>query len=219
MFEVKICGITSEEDAVAAARSGADAIGLNFFPQSPRYVAPDRARSIVSAIAGQVVTVGVFVNSDVRAIQETASKTPLDLIQLHGDESPDSICALQPRRVIRAYRYSQKRAAGLRDYLKQCRDLKALPAAVLLDAFHPAEFGGTGKTIDWLSLDGIRELLGDLPFILAGGMTPENVAQAIRKAAPDAVDVASGVESVTGKKDSPLMSEFVKNAKRAFGQD
>ncbi|MCU0880438.1 MAG: phosphoribosylanthranilate isomerase [Pirellulaceae bacterium] len=195
MFQIKICGITTVEDALLAAEAGADAIGLNFYAQSPRCVSPEGAQEI-----GRGITSGWGV-------------------QLHGDEPPAAIRDvrhLTKTPVVRAFRCRGSNLADVAGYLAECRNLDAMPDAILLDAFAPGSYGGTGHVVDWPVVGSRGEQLFGLPLILAGGLTPDNVAQAIATARPNAVDVASGVESSPGKKDPAKVRAFVAAAKAAF---
>ena len=245
MYRIKICGITTADDALLAAEAGADAIGLNFYPQSPRYVPPAEAGEIVAALrqhypAERVAVYALFVNATLDdiawAIRESQLYGPeLGLgLQLHGDEPPELLAALHREGlgisghllqvlghvpVVPIVRALRCRTADLNEaaaYLEACRRLDALPQAVLLDAHAPGAYGGTGTTFDWSLVPRERPKLLGLPVVLAGGLTPENVAEAIAAARPDAVDVASGVESAPGKKDAARVYAFVAAAKRAL---
>jgi phosphoribosylanthranilate isomerase len=255
MFQVKICGITTPEDALLAAEAGADAIGLNFHEQSPRYVSPSKAREIVAALRklrpAPPQVVGVFVNNSLEQMWQIAEAADVFAFQLHGDEPPELFAELsltsnvrgnswmeriiewlgdEPRfPVIRAFRCQSSSLAAIADYLEQSAGLIQNVAAdlaeqkkfgryeaVLLDAHQPGSYGGTGQVVDWHMVREQRDKLLGLPIILAGGLTPENVAEAIATAHPDAVDVASGVESTPGKKDPAKVRAFVAAAKQAF---
>ncbi|MBI4515576.1 MAG: phosphoribosylanthranilate isomerase [Deltaproteobacteria bacterium] len=202
MVKVKICGITNVADALHAAAAGAAAIGLNFYPPSPRCLDPEAARAIVAALPPQVCAVGVFVNEARARVAEIARAVGLRALQFHGDESPAD-CRGWPLKVIKALRV---------------RDAAALAAAaaydvdfVLLDAYVEGQAGGTGRRFAWeLSAGCDRSRL-----ILAGGLTPENVAAAVRLVRPLAVDVASGVETRPGVKDPELVRRFIANAQTA----
>ncbi|MCU0959291.1 MAG: phosphoribosylanthranilate isomerase [Pirellulaceae bacterium] len=220
MFRVKICGITTQSDAQAAVAAGADAIGVNFCTASPRYVPVAGAAAIVGAVPSHVQRVGVFVNAPVRVMVDAARQLTLDYIQLHGDEPPDTVAALAPCPVVRAFRWRGDHAAVC-DYLLACREAGQLPAAILLDAYAADQYGGTGQTVNWEQVRSLQEHLGALPLgalpvVLAGGLCPENVAAAIRQAGPAAVDVASGVESSPGCKDPDRMRRFVERARHAW---
>jgi len=215
MFRVKVCGITSVADAQSAADAGADAIGFNFFPLSPRYIELRRARQIVEVLSPGVLKVGVFVNSPIAEIRAAIELLHLDLVQLHGDEEPEFIAKLEGRPVMRAFRV-EAGLAGLKDYLSRCQKLACLPRMVLVDAYKKGAYGGTGETTDWKLLSGERKEVRELPLVLAGGLTPRNVAAAIATVRPAAVDTASGVELRPGQKSPQLMQAFVSAAKQAF---
>jgi len=212
MFKTKICGVTTLEDAHAIAKIGCDAIGLNFYEKSKRYVSREIAETIVMDLPRTVKRVGVFVNASSSLIREIAEATSLDFVQLHGDEPPEFLDEISDLKIIRAFRCKDG-LGPVREYLYQCDQS---PVAVLVDAYDPNEFGGTGKTLHWPDLANAAEFIGDLPLILAGGLTPANVAEAIKLARPHGVDTASGVESAPGVKDSELSSRFVAAANSAF---
>ncbi|HUI26507.1 MAG TPA: phosphoribosylanthranilate isomerase [Candidatus Kryptonia bacterium] len=202
MVRVKICGVTRVEDALAAVGAGAWAIGLNFYARSSRCVTVDAAAGIVAALPRTTLTVGVFVNESRARISEITHAVGLRAIQLHGDESPAD-CANWPLPVIKAVR--------MRD-----RETVAIAARypvdfILLDAYVEGHAGGTGCRFAWewaAACDRSR-------LILAGGLTPDNVADAVRAVRPLAVDVASGIERVPGVKDVQLMTRFIANAQTA----
>jgi phosphoribosylanthranilate isomerase len=219
LFRIKICGVTSAKDAQLIALAGADAIGLNFYPESPRYVDPSAADKIAAAISPKLARVGVFVNSSVETIKETADRLQLNWVQLHGNEPPEMIAALAGHSVLKAFRIGADGWDAAQRFLDECRARGAIPSAVLLDAAVPGEYGGTGRTIDWQSVAAARSKLAGLPIVLAGGLTPFNVGEAITTAKPDAVDVASGVESKSGAKDLILIRAFVTAAKKTFDAD
>ena len=219
MFRIKICGITNIDDARAAIDSGADALGLNFYAKSKRRVASDIAPQIASAVPNSIFRVGVFVNHSPDQIQEIAAQIHPSHIQLHGDESPQFLNNLPATtKVIRAYRCGAGGLAPLVTYIEECRALGRAPDAVLIDADAGAAYGGTGHTADWTSIVNEREMLRGIPLILAGGLTPTNVAAAIDAVRPDAVDVASGVEREPGKKDRDLINRFIGAAREAFSR-
>lgn len=183
--KVKICGITRVEDGLAAAAAGADAIGLVFYPPSPRHVTLEQARLIVAALPPFVTVVGLFVNESDAAIRTLMSQVPLDILQFHGNE-PADFCATFGRRYIKAVHMKDNvdlHAAG-RQY--------ATASALLVDTYCPHLVGGTGKTFDWQQLP--TDL--DCPLILAGGLNPDNVSSAIATAQPWGVDVSGGVETL-----------------------
>ncbi len=200
-IRVKICGITTPDDAQQAYAAGADAIGFNFFPQSPRSVTPERAAAIIRALPPFLDTVGVFVNLKVRQACAVAYQLALGSIQLLGD--PADLEDSFPFRRIAAFRIRDR--DSLRDAEEFLRRAPR-PAAVLVDAYVAGQWGGTGQTAPWELL---REFRPGVPLILAGGLTPDNVAEAIRQVQPDGVDVATGVETSPGRKDAELMRRFV----------
>ena len=197
---IKICGITRAEDALAATRLGADALGFNFWPGSRRFVAPAAVRAIVARLPPFVVPVGVFVNQPEEEVVAMARESGVRVLQLHGDEPPEA-CARLPFPVVKAIR------------VDAVRSLSAFAsyevAAFLLDT--PSRgFGGSGAPFDWSLAEGVSEIA---PVILAGGLDPENVARAIRAVRPYAVDVASGVESAPGVKDLARLARFIATAR------
>lgn len=203
---IKICGITRTEDAQAAARLGADAIGFVFHPASPRYVAPDRAAAIADALPAFVTTVGLFVDAQESDIRSVLATVPLDLLQFHGAESP-ALCARFGRPWIKAIAM----APGV-DLLQSAADY-ARSRGLLVDAFVPGLHGGTGTRADWSAIPASLPL----PIILAGGLTPDNVGEAIRVVRPWAVDVSSGVERGKGVKDHEKMAAFIRGVRDADG--
>jgi phosphoribosylanthranilate isomerase len=217
-FKIKICGITSVEDAQAAVHTGADAVGLNFYSSSKRHVDPSIATKIVEASLGCADAIGVFVNERVERLGEICRKTGLLTVQLHGDETPEFVRLVDEQyNVIRARRLDERGIAAIRADWQACCELTGFgPDAVLVDAAAPGQFGGSGQTVDWHALADHSSTLG-VPLILAGGLTPDNVAEAIRIVRPQAVDVASGVESSPGKKDVAKMRDFTAAARAAFG--
>jgi phosphoribosylanthranilate isomerase len=248
MFRIKICGITSIEDALMAGEAGADAIGLNFYEKSPRYVTAQQAETIVAGLrkeysADQVAVYAVFVNAtvdDILWVIREANLFGTDGglgIQLHGDEPPELIRGLHGHGlgttgellqatghvptvpITRAIRCGGGGLSEAGDYLKKCQEQGALPQAVLLDALAAGKYGGTGQAVDWQAVGQRGNALLGVPVVLAGGLNPENVAEAIAKARPDAVDVASGVESAPGKKDYAKTMAFVARAKQALQVD
>jgi phosphoribosylanthranilate isomerase len=196
--------------------AGADAIGLNFYPSSPRYVAPSDAFTIARTLPANVAKVGVFVNSGAEQIARIVDEVGLDCVQLHGDEPPEILQQLHPLPVIRAFRLSHRDCDQVVRYVDRCQELACWPQAILIDAFRPGQYGGTGATLDWTRLDAVTTIRGRIPVVLAGGLTADNVAQAITVARPDAVDTASGVEQSPGKKDPSLVRRFVAAARRAL---
>jgi phosphoribosylanthranilate isomerase len=198
MLRIKICGITNLEDALLAAALGADALGFIFYPPSPRSVAPEAAREIIAQLPPFVSTVGVFVDEDAAAVRDLAVRMGLDWVQLHGRETPE-YCRSLARRVIKGFRI---RDAGS---LADLADYRGAAQALLVDTYKQGQVGGTGETFDWRLAQEAKKYG---PIILAGGLTPDNVAQAVAIAQPAAVDVASGVEAAAGKKDPEKLRAF-----------
>jgi phosphoribosylanthranilate isomerase len=199
---VKICGITRPEDARAAAMAGADAIGLVFYAPSPRHVTYQQANEIIRALPPFVTTVGLFVNAEKSYIQEVMDNVAIDLLQFHGQESAPE-CGRYQRPYIKAIAMREGEdpaimAAGFPD-----------AQGILLDSYHATQVGGTGESFDWTRVP--RNL--NLPIILAGGLYPDNVAEAVRQVRPYAVDVSSGVEAQKGIKDADKIAAFIAAAK------
>jgi len=202
MVKVKICGVTNARDANMAVAAGADVLGFNFFPASPRYVDPQRAAAIRMSLPPFVSTVGVFVDAPVYKVRETMEVCGLDYAQLHGRESPIMVARLSELRLIKALRVRDEHdVANLGKYHVD---------AYLLDAYVPGQPGGTGETMDW---ELARRAASRVKVILAGGLNPDNVAYAVSSARPFAVDVASGVEEEPGKKSRKLVESFIRAAK------
>jgi len=221
MFQIKICGITSVEDALTVVEAGADAVGLNFYPKSPRYVRPELAGRIAAVLPPEVVKVGLFVNATTEHVCRTFERLALDLVQLHGDEPPEYLAELGELPLMRAFRLGRSALEPLRDYLRSCRQLGCMPRLTLIDAHVKGVYGGSGEVADWQVLRTYRAGRQDEsipPLVLAGGLTPDNVAEAIRTARPAAVDVASGVESGPPRKDPKLVAAFVEAARQALGK-
>lgn len=216
MFQVKICGITTVEDALTVAHAGTDAIGLNFYPPSPRSISTDTARQILAALPTTIVKVGLFVNADPTDVCRRYDDLGLDLIQLHGDEPPEYLPQLGDRPVMRAFRVPSTGLETVLQYLKRCSTLRVTPKLALLDALSETGFGGTGLLGDWPAAAQYAALPNLPPLVLAGGLTPSNVAAAIHAVHPTAVDVASGVESTPGRKDPAAVQAFLKAAHSAF---
>jgi phosphoribosylanthranilate isomerase len=204
MVKVKICGITSYEDARTAVEAGADALGFVFFDKSPRFINPVIAAGIISRLPPLIQTVGLFVNEDTAQVNWTADYCGLDVVQLHGDETPED-CLEVKRRVIKAFRIQKIISI---DPLEKYQDYQV--SGYLLDAWSPDAYGGTGRTFNWELAQAAKQYG---PVILAGGLTPENVADAIRIVSPYGVDVSSGVESAPGKKDAETVRQFIRAAK------
>ena len=218
MFTIKLCGIRSVEDARVAADAGADAIGLNFYSKSKRFVAVESAAAISAALRGQLAVVGLFVNATPAEIGAVLQTMPLDYLQLHGDETPEQVAEIAQLNVpiVRALRAGAEGLGPVDDYLARCREVNAPLAAVLLDAAVTGQYGGTGQQVDGAMAAGWRRYPGWPPVILAGGLVPENVADAIRQVAPYGVDTASGIESSPGVKDPAKMRAFAAAARAAL---
>ncbi len=226
MIYVKICGITNLEDARVAAEAGADFLGFIFYPPSPRYVAPEQAGDIIRAIRAEFGDasprcVGVFVDEPTNAVRAAIDAAGLDLAQLHGAESPADVAALAPYafKALRPQTLTEAQTA-MENYLTAPSLSPRLPSTVarifaprlpstphlLIDAYHPQEKGGTGQAAD---VTIARWLAGRCRLLLAGGLTPENVADAIAQGRPWGVDVSSGVEATKGKKDHTKVRAFI----------
>lgn len=217
MFRVKICGISSVADAEAAVAAGADALGLNFYQGSPRYCPVETAEQIAAALPAGICKVGVFVNAPTDEVVAIARQVGLDLVQLHGDELPEQLREVRCCAVMRALRVSND-WSNVSQYLAACHRLNAMPRMLLVDAVRPGQFGGTGQVADWPAIVANRARFSGLPLVLAGGLKPGNVAEAIAAVRPWGVDTASGVEDSPGKKSAALMKQFVSAAKAALTQ-
>ena len=208
MTAIKICGITRKEDALAAARHGANAIGLVFYTKSPRHVSGAQAVELIRALPPFVMSVGLFVDAAIQEVMQTLGSVRLDLLQFHGDETPDycrQIFRQSGVPYIKALRV--RPGVDLLQYAHDYQDAKAL----LLDAYVEGIHGGTGVTFDWALIP--KKL--PLPVVLSGGLTPENVTAAVKAARPWAVDVSSGVESSKGIKDAAKIAAFVTGVRNA----
>jgi phosphoribosylanthranilate isomerase len=204
MTIIKICGIKTLKDTLIAIEAGADYLGFNFYPKSVRFIEKSACAEITSVLKQehpQIKLVGVFVNSFVEEIKDILQTCQLDLAQFHGDETPETFAQLAPH-AFRAFRGIPESNAGYE------RDETP---AMLIDAAVKGVYGGSGVTADWTAA---AKLAKQYPLLLAGGLTPENVADAVRQVQPWGVDVASGVESAPGEKDAEKMSAFVKEVKR-----
>ncbi|HUG68839.1 MAG TPA: phosphoribosylanthranilate isomerase [Pirellulaceae bacterium] len=217
LFKIKICGINSVKDAQLVGLAGADAVGLNFFEQSPRHVDFETAQKLIGVLRPTVKRVGLFVNSTAAEINRIAEALQLNYVQLHGDEPPQLLADLSARPIVRAFRFGATGTDDIARFLEDCGQGRR-PDAILVDALKPGEYGGTGEIADWDVVAKVRPILGEIPLVLAGGLTPFNVADAIAKVRPDAVDTASGVESRPANKDPMLVRAFVNTAKKAFEQ-
>jgi phosphoribosylanthranilate isomerase len=216
MFRIKFCGVTNHPDALAVAEAGADAIGLNFYPGSKRCIPHLEANFICCDLPKTVKRVGVFVNASREEVLETANQLQLDWVQLHGDETIEYVRGLKSLRVLRAVRWSPERSAEVGQQLEQLRLECPNVKAILLDAFSPTDFGGTGHVIPWEQVAALSLEQYGIPWVLAGGLRPENVANAVHTTQPYAVDVASGIELEPGRKDRQKMQAFANQADEAF---
>ncbi len=200
---VKICGITTVEDALAAVNAGADAIGLVFYPKSPRYVTEEIAHKIAVAVGPFVTVVGLFVDADQTDVDKILAVVPLHVLQFHGNES---------REYCEQFRRPYMKALRMKAGLDVTAEVVKYPSAsgLLLDAYRPGVPGGTGEVFDWARVP----QNSSVPLILAGGLTPENVSQAVKQTQVYAVDVSGGVEKTKGIKDSEKVRDFCMQAKR-----
>jgi phosphoribosylanthranilate isomerase len=208
MTKVKICGITNPDDARHAVECGADMLGFNFYRESPRYITEHAALEIAATIPASVNKVGVFVNMGTSRVSEIASMIGLDMVQIHGDENRAFVGELRSEtsaKIIKAFRLSPDG--------NSVRVEDSGADFILLDNFSADKYGGTGRVFDWSIAD--RFQCSKAKLILAGGLTPKNVAEAVRTVGPYAVDVASGVESSPGKKDPDKVAEFIRAAKES----
>jgi phosphoribosylanthranilate isomerase len=205
MVKVKICGITRLEDALNAVKMGVDALGFVFYPQSPRYIQPEKARAIIAQLPPFVTPVGVFVNEKYSVIANIIGTTRIQGIQLHGEESPE-FCQQFSTKTIKAFRIQEPSA--LQENISRYH-----VDAILLDTYAPDTPGGTGKTFPWEVAIKVKL---NVPVILAGGLTPENVVKAIKRVAPYAVDVSSGIEIRPGYKDEARMRQFVQRVRQCY---
>jgi len=203
---VKFCGITRPQDALAAAEVGVDAIGMVFHEPSPRAVTCAQARAIVQVLPPYLVKVGLFVDAEREVVERTLAEVCVDLIQFHGEESPE-----QCRGYARPYMKAVRMRAGVR--LAELAERYHDATALLLDAYQEGRYGGTGNTFDWaLAVEKCGK-----PVVLAGGLTPDNVAAAIAMAQPYAVDVSGGIEAARGIKDPARMRAFMQEVQRGSG--
>jgi phosphoribosylanthranilate isomerase len=213
MTRVKICGITNLRDAQAAVEAGADFLGFIFYEPSPRYAPPETVRTIIQALAqaGSLPgLVGVFVNTPLQTVQQMMEFCQLDAAQLHGDESPEFVAQLRGCSYKALRPQTEAEAEALLARYQPATPLTHLPA-FLIDAYHPNLYGGTGHVSDW-SIAG--RIARRYPILLAGSLTPANVAEAIHAVQPWGVDVSSGVEAEKGKKDHEKVRAFVREVKR-----
>ena len=214
MTKVKICGITNLDDALVAAQAGADFLGFIFYEPSPRYVSPETVREIVSGIRCQMPGefpkfVGVFVNASLEKVEQILEDCRLDAAQLHGDESPEFVNHFQKRAYKALRPQSLEEAESLTKKYYPRTPYSLLPN-FLLDAYHPTLYGGTGHVTDWTMA---ATTAAKYSIMLAGSLTPDNVADAVRMVKPWGVDVSSGVEAEKGKKDHQKVRRFLQAAK------
>jgi phosphoribosylanthranilate isomerase len=219
-FRIKICGVTSVSDATLVANAGADAIGLNFYGKSSRCISLEMAKQIASET--DLIRVGVFVNQPASEMSEAWDAAGLWYAQIHGDETPEMLKPISDMDIITVRRISSNENDVLgklqRDMLHFTSVIGWMPQGMLVDAASPDVYGGTGTAANWHLLEGYEQALGPgARLILAGGLTPDNVAEAIRIVRPAAGDVASGVESAPGKKDPAKVRDFIQAARAAFG--
>jgi len=214
LVRVKVCGLTSISDALSAVEAGADWVGLNFHPTSPRRIDPTLAARIVAALPSSCEAVGLFVNRPPSEIKRIANEVGFKIVQLHGNEPPTDLLELSSFRIIRAFRIgSVESIDSMNSYVYTAATLGRAPDDVLVDAEVAGQFGGTGHSISTHLVSPLREIPR---LILAGGLTPLNVAERVRLFHPWMVDVASGVESAPGVKDRALMARFVQQARSTF---
>ena len=211
---IKVCGIRDTATARSVAACGVDAIGLNFHPPSPRFVAVDVAREIVAGLPRAVEPVGLFVNHSAVEIRDIAAHCGLRTIQLHGDEPPEFLAELREFRLLRAFRVNHAGLVEMARYLERCQSLGCLPWGCLLDAKVEGAYGGTGHVAPWDLIARDYRRADWPPLILAGGLGPDNVQQGIAATAPWGVDVASGVETSPGVKDALRLRTFIHNARQ-----
>lgn len=205
---VKICGLTRSQDVVAAANAGADAVGFVFYEPSPRSVSPEAAAELLRSLPAFVVATGLFVNPSREYVEEVLSKVPLDLLQFHGDETPE-FCQSFPARWIKAVRV---RARG--DIEQAFQDYSGA-SGLLVDAWVEDRYGGTGQSFNWDLIPACRPL----PLILAGGLASDNVAGAVEQVRPWGVDVSGGVESDKGIKHAAKITDFINEVHRVDETD
>ncbi len=206
MTKVKICGITNLEDALLSAKFGADALGFNFYAKSPRYIAPEKTREIIEQLRTEVLKVGVFVNESLEKIIEIAAVAKLDALQLHGEETPEFVKDLKAKtnlEIIKVFRIS--------DNFQPEDILQYEVDAILLDAYNPKEYGGTGEIFDWEIAKKVREIFPKM--YLAGGLSDANVGKAIVEVKPFTVDSCSLLEEKKGKKSFKKVRDFIKAVK------
>ena len=204
MTKIKICGTTNKHDAILASQLGADMLGFIFYKGSKRYVEPKTAEDIINELPPYILKVGVFVNETPEQVRRIAADAALNALQFHGDETPEYCRAFKDEfKVIKAFRLKDRKSLdGINKYDADY---------YLLDTYSEDSHGGTGEAFDWNILEDFEFLK---PVILSGGITPDNVAKAIKKVAPYGVDVASGVEASPGVKDAELLKRFIHNVRK-----
>ncbi|MDB4786502.1 MAG: phosphoribosylanthranilate isomerase [Planctomycetaceae bacterium] len=210
---VKICGIRDVETAEIAVDAGANALGLNFYAPSPRSITAERAAEIVESLPLQVTPIGLFVNHTVTQIEQIMETAGLETLQLHGDETPDFLADITENHplwnIIWARRVNENDIADVDDDLRECDSLGVKLFACLLDPKVDGAYGGTGETLSWKLVARHYDQTTNPPLILAGGITPDNVAEAVSSVHPWGIDVASGVETEKGVKNADLIHEFI----------
>lgn len=205
MVRIKICGITNLDDALDSMEAGCDALGFVFYKKSPRYITPEKASRITAHLPPSVLKVGVFVNGREDNIRRVAKLCGLDMLQFHGDESPEFCAKFEDYKVIKTFRVKNK--VNLKDTLNY------MTFAYLFDTFTKSKIGGTGRRFNW---ELVRHIGGfNKPIFLSGGLNAENVAEAVRQVRPDWVDVSSSIEIRPGKKESKKIKKFIEVAKKA----
>jgi phosphoribosylanthranilate isomerase len=209
MTRIKVCGITSLEDGLAAAGLGADAVGFVFYPRSARYISPDKARGIRTKLPPFTLCIGVFVNESRHTVLRVAERCGLDGIQLHGSESPDYCSYFSPYPVIKAFHLAGPAEFQAISHYRDC------VAGVVIDGYDPFCFGGTGNLANW---ELARKAKQFAPLILAGGLNETNVQEALKIVDPYAVDISSGVEISPGVKDHNKLRRFVEAVRGGNGQ-
>lgn len=202
--KVKICGITNLEDALLSVNGGSDALGFIFYKKSPRYISPLKAKDIIRQLPLHVLKIGIFVNAREKLIKRIAKSCGLDMLQFHGNESPEFCDRFRDYKIIKAFR--------IKDKVDYKNILRYNCVAFLFDTFVPSKIGGTGKEFDWRLISHINHI--KRPIFLSGGLHVKNVKQAIGVVQPDWVDVSSSVETKPGKKDQKKVKKFIETAKK-----
>lgn len=203
-IKVKICGITNLEDALLSVNGGSDALGFVFYKKSPRYIAPLKAKDIIKQLPPHILKIGIFVNAREKVIKHIAKMCGLDMLQFHGNESPEFCDRFSDYKIIKAFR--------IKDKVDYKNILRYKCVAFLFDTFVPSEIGGTGREFDWRLISHINHI--KRPIFLSGGLHVKNVKKAIGMVQPDWVDVSSSVETIPGKKDHKKVKKFIETAKK-----